>query len=110
MARRKKQNVFVKQLLNLLPAPLRSPFIIVLILFVIWMVFFDSANVLTQWRLSNSAQELENDKAYYEEQIDQVEVERQELEDNLEEYAREKYYMKRADEDVFIIEEENEEN
>ena len=109
MAKRSKKNPFVRQLLNTLPAPLRSPFIIVLILFGIWMVFFDSANVLTQWRLFRTVEKLETDRAYYQNRIKAAEAEKAELEEHLEEYAREKYYMKKSNEDVFIIEEQTEE-
>ncbi|MCB0705070.1 MAG: septum formation initiator family protein [Saprospiraceae bacterium] len=89
----------------MLPPPLRNPFIVVLIIFGIWMFLFDGANVFTQWRLSQSVENLEEDKAYYQDRIKEVEAEQQSFDENVEEYAREKYYMKKANEDVFIIEE-----
>ncbi|MBR9922191.1 MAG: hypothetical protein GYB31_15235 [Bacteroidetes bacterium] len=92
----------------MLPPPLRNPFILVLLAFGIWMLLFDNANFFTQWRLGNSVDKLENDKVYYKEQIKKAEAEKKVLDESLEEYAREKYYMKKSNEDVFIIEDKKE--
>jgi cell division protein FtsB len=65
--------------------------------------------VLTQWQLKNTVDQLKEEKAFYTNQIEQAEEERLELEINKEKIAREKYYMKRLGEDVFIIVDEKEE-
>lgn len=93
----------VDQLLELVPAPLRNRYSLILLLFVGWMIFFDKHDVLTQWRLQSTVDQLNDEKAFYTEQIEQAEQERLELEINKEKIAREKYYMKRPGEDVFII-------
>ena len=69
------------------------------------MLFMDTANILTQFRLSQSVRKLDNDKAYYQEKIEEAESDKKDLDENLEKFAREKYNMKKANEDVFIIEE-----
>ena len=51
---------------------------------------------------------MEHDKAYYEEKIQEARLDQQNVEQNKEQFAREKYHMHKADEDVFIIQNENE--
>lgn len=87
------------------PAPLRNKYFLVLTLFFAWMVFLDRHDIITQWRLQQTVNKLQADKAFYSEKIEEAEQERLELDINDEKFARERYYMKKADEDVFIIEE-----
>lgn len=78
--------------------------------FLIWMLFIDTNDVFTQIKLRNKLQNLEDEKAYYLEKIDEVRVDREELLSNdelLEKFAREKYLMKKESEDLFIIVEED---
>jgi cell division protein DivIC len=56
--------------------------------------------------MSNKLRTLKNEKAYYEEKIKEVEKDRMELMGNkelLEKFGREKYLMKKPNEDIFII-------
>jgi len=96
----------LQPLLELIPAPLRNKYFIVLALFFGWMIFFDKHDFLTVWRLQRTVDKLELDKEYYSKKIEESERERADLEENKEKFAREKYYMKKSDEDVFIIVEE----
>ena len=89
-----------------LPAPLRNRYVLAALIFLVWMVFFDSANMLTQFRLVQSVNHLEEDKVYYEEAIKQAEKEKKTLEEDKETFAREHYFMQKDDEEVFILEEE----
>lgn len=68
------------------------------------MLFFDKANIFAQFRLQRAIKRLEVDKTYYENKLQEVEKERIDMENNKEKFAREHYFMKAADEDVFIIE------
>ena len=72
--------------------------------FLVWMVFFDQNKLTNQLELSQEIRELEQSKEYYREQIKVVQEARTDLNNNLERFAREKYYFKKSDEDVFIIE------
>ncbi len=72
--------------------------------FLVWMVFFDQNRLTNQIDLSREIRELEQNKEYYREQIKVVQEARTDLNNNLERFAREKYYFKKSDEDVFIIE------
>lgn len=86
-----------------IPAPLRNKYFLVLALFFAWMIFLDRHDLVTQWRLQNTVNKLEEDRAFYTEKIEAAEQERLDLDINDEKFAREQYYMKKSDEDVFII-------
>lgn len=76
--------------------------------FVVWMLFFDKNDFITQFRLKSQLYDMRSQRDFYKEQTDIVEQERKELleDDNLlEKFAREKYWMKKESEDVYIIEE-----
>lgn len=107
MAQKPSVNPF-KLLLRRLPKPLRNPYIFSLCVFGLLLVFVDKHNFITQWKLYRSVQQLETDKAYYEEQIKKAQVEKQQLENNKERFAREQYHMHKSNEEVFVIPEEDE--
>jgi cell division protein DivIC len=88
------------------PKFLKSFYFIVGSLFFIWLLIFDSNDILTQVTLSNKEKELIDRKNYYESKIAEVKEEREAFlnsEELLEKVAREKFLMKGEDEDVFIV-------
>jgi cell division protein DivIC len=97
----------IKNLWNKLPTPLRNRYFITAIAFVAFMIFFDRHDLLTQIHLQRTVNKLEQDKVFYEDQIQGEEEKRLDMEINQERFAREQYYMQRNNEDVFIISEEN---
>jgi cell division protein DivIC len=77
--------------------------------FLFWMLFLDSNDFYTQLKLRKKLSDLEAQKVYYSEKIEEVKKDREELLSNkelLEKFAREKYLMKKKTEDLFILEEE----
>jgi len=93
-----------------LPKFTKNFYFLFLFLFFVWMLFFDSNDFVTQYKLTDKKANLEEEKAYYQEKIEEVKIERKELLSNpqlLEKFAREKYIMKKTSEEVFIIEDEN---
>jgi len=77
--------------------------------FVIWMVFIDSNDILTQYKLKTKLNELEKQKEFYLERKEKIQSDRQELMSNnelLEKFARERYLMKRKNEDLYVVVEE----
>ncbi len=95
-----------KPILKMIPAPVRNRYFVVLVLGAAWIIFFDKHDVMTQWKLNQSLNELEADKSYYKVQIEQVKKDKEDLETNKEKFAREHYFMKKDKEDVFIFVEE----
>lgn len=74
--------------------------------FVIWMVFIDSNDILTQYKLSSKLKELVKQKEFYLERKDKIQADREELMSNnelLEKFARERYLMKRKTEDLYVV-------
>ncbi len=90
----KRVNPF-KPLLDKIPAPFRNKFFVTLILFAAWMVFFDSHNITTQFKLTQSLNNLKFEKEKYVDLIKNVKIDRLDLEKNKEKYAREHYYMQK---------------
>jgi cell division protein DivIC len=87
---------------------IKSPYMLLTLGFAIWMLFFDSADLMTQYKLTRQIRKLREEQIYYLKQIEIVTKERQELmssEELLEKFAREKYLMKKPTEDIYILEE-----
>ena len=83
-----------------------NKYVIILILFVIWMGFFDENSFMNHRELDEEIEKLENANEYYDKQIetDQKIIDNLNDPDSLEKYAREEYKMKKKNEDIFIIE------
>lgn len=94
-----------------IPAFFRSIYFLLGLPFAIWMFFFDENNLLSQYHRHKELSSLLEKKEYYVEQITKTDKEYQELTTNpatQEKFAREHYWMKRDNEDVFVIVEEGE--
>jgi len=92
-----------KPLIKKIPAPLRNRYFLCLLFFVGWLIFFDRHNVWTQITLQQQLEKLKEDKVFYEREITIVKADKKDLEQNTEKFARERYHMKKANEDVYII-------
>jgi len=85
---------------------LKNWYVITIIVFIVWMTFFDRNDFISQYSYKQELNKLKVDKQYF---IDQVEENKKSLYElmsnpvNLEKFAREKYHMKKDDEDVFLI-------
>lgn len=92
-----------------IPRVFRNVFFLIFVIFLIWMIFFDTNSLLTHWELNREINDLEGEKEYYKREIEKDAKEIKELstEDGLEKFARETYYMKKEDEDIYIIEYED---
>jgi cell division protein FtsB len=96
-------------MLKKLPKAFRNFYIVTGLIFLVWMMFLDSNDFLSRYKLSAKLRSLEGEKEYYQEKIKEVEKDREELMGNrelLEKFAREKYLMKKKTEDIFIVVEE----
>ena len=97
------------QVLSHIPAWLKNKYILTAIGFSVWMLFFDDRDfITTHFRHVSELKKLEQSKKYYQEQIAATRAELDKLKSNpaiIEKYAREKYLMKRDNEDLFLIRE-----
>lgn len=93
-------------MLKRLPPIFKNFYFVTGFLFLIWMTFMDSNDLISRFNMSAKLRALEGEKEYYEAKIKEVEKDRKELMTNkelLEKFAREKYLMKKETEDLFII-------
>mgnify|MGYP001451904539 FL=1 len=88
----------------------RNKYIITILIFIIWLLFFDNNNLVDRIKEINHLRQLEKDRKYYLERIDKDSKSLQQLKTNnknLEKFAREKYLMKKDNEDIFVVVEED---
>lgn len=101
--------VMMKRFFDRIPPFFRNFYVLAITAFLVWMLFFDSNDIVTQTRLSSKLSDLKQAKSFYEEQIVEVKNDREALlhdKDLLEKIAREKYFMKKGGEEVFVLVEE----
>jgi cell division protein DivIC len=97
-------------MLKRLPPIFRNFYFITVLCFLVWMLFLDSNDLISRFKMGAKLRNLNSEKEYYQTKIAEVEKDRQELMTNkelLEKFAREKYLMKKEKEDIFIIQEED---
>jgi cell division protein DivIC len=94
------------KLLTHFPAWLRNKFVIALGAFAVILLFLDKNDVFTRMARDRELKELKQSKEYYTRQIEAQRKELEALKNNpaaLEKYAREKYLMKKDNEDLFLV-------
>lgn len=81
-------------------------YVLILLFFAIWMLFLDNYSYLDHRFLDKQIDELESNKKYYQEEIikDSKNIKLLKNPNQVEKYAREKYFMKKDSEDIYIIE------
>ncbi len=77
---------------------------ITMLSFLVYMMFFDQYRIPVAISIYSNLKALENEKLNYQKLIVKVYEDKRDIENNYEKFAREKYYMSKSDEDVFIIE------
>jgi len=85
---------------------LKNKYLLVSLIAFLWMLFFDRHDLLFQYRLRRKIKQLEQDKLYYQSVIQKLNEEKIMLiknPDALEKYAREQYWMKQENEDLYVI-------
>lgn len=93
------------RLLDKIPSWLKNKYIIAFVALMAWILFFDRNDLPTQLERGAELKELQKSKAYYEKEIEFTRQELKQLDSNpamLEKYAREKYFMKKAEEELFV--------
>ncbi|MBA3986235.1 MAG: septum formation initiator family protein [Flavobacteriales bacterium] len=88
---------------------LGNKYFLILIVFAIWMLFFDSNSFLVHKELNDEINELENNREYFQQEIsgDKEFLEKLNDSSEMEKFARETYYLKKENEEIFIIEHED---
>ncbi|MGY5846981.1 FtsB family cell division protein [Salegentibacter sp. HM20] len=88
---------------------LSNKYVLLSLIFVGWMFFLDSNSWFIHRELDQEINELEDNKRYYQNEINRDKAVIEQLQDSveLEKFARQKYFMKRPDEEIYIIEYES---
>ena len=98
------------KLLTHLPSWLRSKYFIALACFAVIMLFLDKNDFFTRMKRDRELRELKQSKEHYTRQIEAERKELEALKNNpaaLEKLAREKYLMKKDNEDLFMVPEKS---
>lgn len=86
-----------------------NKYLIVLVGFIVWIMFFDGNNLMQHRKNLAELEQLESQVEFYKQKIEADKRKLYELQtndENLEKFAREQFLMKKADEDIFVIIEE----
>lgn len=84
----------------------KNKYFLISIVFLVWLIFFDRNDLLSQYEYRQQLNKLKEEHAFYTKETKDVQQELNELTSNkekLEKFAREKYLMKKVNEDVFVI-------
>lgn len=84
----------------------KNKYLLVGLFFILWMAFFDQNDLMSRRALDKEIETLESDQKFFlseTEKLKKVENRLLEDEDAIEKYAREHFYMKKKDEDVFVF-------
>jgi cell division protein FtsB len=89
--------------------PFKNIFLLIFVVFAVWMLFFDANSWFIHHELNADIDKLEAEKEYYRKEIEKDRKAIKELsnDEGVERLAREKYYMKKDNEEIFIIEYED---
>ena len=102
----------IQDIIKKLPKPLKNKYLILFLLFILWVVFIDDYNLIIQSKIKNTVDDLKIQKEFYISEIKSDSTELYKLQNDpaeQERFAREKFLMKKENEDIFIIrEKENE--
>jgi len=88
------------------PPVLRNKYILTIAIFLVWLLLFDSNNLISRYKEMRELHKLKIDREYY---INKIETDKKKLHElktdnqNLEKFAREQYRMKKPDEDLYIV-------
>ncbi len=93
-------------MLNKIPNWLKNRYALSMLAFIIWVAFIDQNNILIQYSYHSDLNVLKGEKEYFEKAIEKTSKELYDLTENpatLEKFARENYFMKKQNEEVFVF-------
>ena len=94
------------KLIKSIPGWLKNKYLLAAMLFLVWMLFFDPKDIGNEFRKWNKYRELQSSEEHLVKKIGETRAELKELKNNaqtIEKYAREKYLMKKDNEDLFLV-------
>jgi cell division protein FtsB len=92
---------------------LKNKYLLTVVALGAWVIFFDKNDLRTELEIRKDVKKLEEERNYFAKEINSITSDIRELYTNpktLEKFAREKYLMKKDNEDIFVIVEEKKEH
>jgi cell division protein FtsB len=92
--------------MNRLLGLLSNKYFLLTTAFLVWMLFFDRNDLMMQYQYRTQVNNLKEEKEFYSKEILRIKKDLDELTSNperLEKFAREKYLMKKENEDVYVV-------
>lgn len=85
---------------------LSNKYLLIFLIFLVWMFFFDGSSYLLHRELNQERDKLQGNRDYFKSEIEKDKAQIRQLQDSagLEKFAREKYLMKKDNEEIYIIE------
>lgn len=96
----------LKKFLNLF----RNKYLTVTVVVLVWICFFDRNDLISEVKLVGKINHMKAERTYYKQQTDRATEQLKELQTNpanLEKFARERYLMKKDNEDVYVFVDQN---
>jgi len=96
----------VKKLLDRIPKRLRNRYGLAVVVLIGWITIFDQNDIWTTWKNHRELSDMEEQAAWYTAEIARTKEQLVEIasdQDLLEKFARERYLMKRDNEDIFVL-------
>ncbi len=103
--------ISLKKLLESIPKPIRNKYVVTLLIFILWIIFIDNYNIISQYKTYKQIKDLKETKKFYKKEIKKDSTQLYNLRNNIseqEKFAREKFLMKKKNEEIFIIKQTNE--
>jgi cell division protein FtsB len=94
--------ITMKRLIDLF----KNKYFLISLAFLVWMIFFDKNDLFSQYQYRQQVNKLKQEREFYQKETDKVRKDLDELNSDpkkLEKFAREKYLMKKDNEDIFVI-------
>jgi cell division protein FtsB len=82
---------------------LANEYVLTFVIFMIWLLFFDKNNLITQAQLQDTIDQLVDEKTYYDSELTKLSDRMHSIQVDRERYARETFYLHRSDEIVYLV-------
>jgi hypothetical protein len=86
---------------------IKKKYIIASVIYTVWIAFFDQNSLLSWYKTRTEMTALVQNRDFYKSEIENLKKENRELFGdirNLEKFGREKFFMKKLDEDLYLVE------
>ncbi len=97
----------LKTIKERIPSFLKNKWAISFSVLFVWVLFFEDVNLFSLYNTNRKINSLEKDWIFKENRINKAEKKKALILSNPEKYARETFWMKKSDEELFIIASDN---